>query len=770
MTFKRLLALVLLLCLGTGVVTNTAAAAPTGNSSFKVTNIEVRGLQRISPGTVFSYLPVHVGDTFKLSETPKVIDALYHTGLFTRVAVYRQGNILVIRVHERPAINNIKFSGNSLIKTSQLKRALRQAGITKGQVFKRAVLEDLQSQLRDQYYARGKYNVKIDTTVKHLPRNRVDINIQITEGKTATIKQVYVVGNHAFSEQTLLGQLQVGIPPWWAFFSQRDKYSKQRLNASLQTLRSQYLNHGYLDFALNSTQVAMTPSHRHIYITINIHEGAKYHVKFIKLAGKLLYPKAELMKLMKIKAGDVFSRKKVIDTIKALQNLYGDHGYAFANINPIPQVDKTNKTVGLTFFIDPGKRVYVHEIRFVGNKSTSGEVLRREMRQMAGGMYSTTLIDRSKVRLQRLPFVQSVRIDTQRVPGTDNQVDLIVHVKERLSSSFSASVGYSQFQGVIFATGVSSSNFLGTGNSLKLGVNTSKVNTLYQVNYLNPYYTINGVSRDISLYYQQTNTSQVDIVDYSANTIGASVSYGIPMSEYDTLNASYGYEQVKVKIGTNPAQLVTDYVSKYGKKYNMFKLGLGFSHDTRNRTVFPTKGNYQGVNLNVVTPGSTVKYYKLGYFNHQYIPMASWLTGALSGSVAFGKGYGGTTSLPFFDKYYAGGINSVAGYKDSSLGPIDPVTGQPTGGDMRVVGRASLIFPMPFLANVDSVRMSAFVDAGNVFAKVNDFKTNQLRKSAGIGLEWLSPIGPLSFSIAKPIAKKPGDQTQVFQFNVGTYF
>ncbi|MEJ2629747.1 MAG: outer membrane protein assembly factor BamA [Acidihalobacter sp.] len=766
-----MLALILTLWLGTGVVTHAVAAdAAPAKDSFKVANIEVRGLQRITPGTVFSYLPVHVGDEFKYSETPRIIDALYRTGFFDRVDVYRQGDVLVVKVQERPAINDIKFSGNSLIKTDQLKQALKQAGIAKGQVFKREVLDDLQNQLRDQYYARGKYNVKIDTTVKDLPRNRVDIDIKITEGKTATIKQVTVVGNHAFKEQQLLDQLDVGIPPWWAFLSQRDKYSKQRLSASLEKLRSQYLDAGYIDFALNSTQVALTPNHRDMYITINVHEGDKYRVKDVKLAGNLLYPRAELMKLMQIKAGEVFSRKKVIDTVKALQNRYGNDGYAFANINPIPQVDKANKTVGLTFFVDPGRRVYVREIHFVGNQTTSGQVLRREMRQMEGGLYSTKLIDRSKVRLQRLPYVESVNIDTRRVPGSDNQVDLIVHVKERLSSSFRVSIGYSQFEGVILSTGVSSSNFLGTGNQMKFAINTSKINTLYQINYVNPYYTLNGVSRGINLYYQQTDTASADIVDYSADRLGAAVSYGVPLSEYDSLNASYGYQAVKVKVGSNPAQSVTDYIAEYGRNYNLFKLGLGLNHDTRNKTVFPTKGNYQGISLDLITPGSTVKYYKVGYFNHQYVPITGWLTGSLSGTVGYGKGYDGTASLPFFDKYYAGGIDSVAGYKDSSLGPLDPVTGQPTGGDLKLVGRASLIFPAPFLTNASSVRMSAFVDTGNVFAGVKDFKTNELRKSAGLAMEWLSPIGPLSFSVAKPLDKKSGDKTQVFQFNIGTYF
>ncbi|APZ44637.1 outer membrane protein assembly factor BamA [Acidihalobacter ferrooxydans] len=746
----------------------TATIAPAG--SFKIANIELRGLQRISPSTVFAYLPVHVGEEFQYSETPKVIDALYGTGFFSRVNVYRQGNVLIVDLKERPAINDIRFRGNSLIKTAQLKRALKQAGIAKGLVFKRDVLNELRNELLAQYYGQGKYNVKIDTTVKPLPRNRVDIDIHIIEGKTATIKQVVVVGNHAFREQHLLGLLDVGTKPWWEFWSSRNKYSQARLSSSLNTLQSQYLNDGYINFALNSTQVALTPNHRNMYITINVHEGEKYSVKKVSLAGKLLYPKAQLMKLLKIKPGEVFSRKQVLDSVKALQNLYGDNGYAFANINPVPQVDQATHEVSLTFFVDPGRRVYVHEIHFIGNNGTSGNVLRREMRQMEGGLYSTKLIDLSKRRLQRLPYIESVKIDTQRVAGSDDQVNLNVHVKERLSSSFTASIGYSQFDGITFATGISSQNFLGTGNSLNLSVNTSRINTLYQINYINPYYTINGVSRGINLYYQRTDTASADIIDYNANRLGMAVSYGIPLSEFNTLNASYGYQQVKVTVGTDPAESVTSYIADYGSTYNLFKLGAGLTHDTRNRTVFPTSGNYQGLNLSLITPGSTVKYYKVSYFNDQYIPLSSWLTGVLNANVSYGAGYDGTRTLPFFDKYYAGGMGSVAGYKDSSLGPRDPVTGQPTGGNFLTTASAGLRFPAPFLTNSNSVRMSLFYDIGNVFASARTFKANQLRSSVGLGLEWLSPIGPLSFSIAKPLNAKPGDQTQTFQFNIGTYF
>ncbi len=765
MILKRLVfisALLALLCV--------KAHASVGVDKFKIAGIDVEGLQRISRGTVLTYLPVHVGQTFKESESSKIISALYHTGFFSHVSLYKKKHVLIVKVKERPEINNIKFSGNKIISNDRLKLVMMQAHVAKAQIYKPNVLREIQNALRQQYYSRGKYNVKLNTTVKHLPRNRVNINIKITEGYTAKVKQVNIVGNQAYSEQHLRGLMALGLRPWWDFLSSRDKYSKQRLNKSIHNLRDQYLNHGYINFSINSTQIALTPTHHHVYLDINIHEGDQYHISNIKLAGKLLFNKPKLKKLFKIHSGQIFSRKRVRDTIKALTNLYGDHGYAFANINPVPEINRKNKTIGLTFYVDPGKRIYVNQIHFYGNKSTQGEVLRREMRQLEGAQYSSREIQRSKIRLQRLPFIKQVNIDTQRVPGTNDEVNLNVHVKERMAGSFQASVGYSQFEGIILSTSVSTNNFLGEGKAIQLSVNTSKVNTLYQLKYRNPYYTINGVSRSIDLYYQRTNTSHVYIINYSANRIGGKVTYGIPVSEYDSLDASYGYEGLTVNPGSTPSVTVTNFITKHGNNYDMFKLGVGFTHDSRNRTVFPTTGNYQTLNLSVVTPGSTIKYYKVGYKNHQYFPLSRSLTLSLDGDFGYGAGYDGTNRLPFFDTYYTGGIKSVAGYQDYSLGPQDPVTQLPIGGDVKVVGRASLVFPVPFLKDSSSIRLSTFVDAGNVFAKPQDYKTKDLRTSAGIGLEWLSPIGPLSFSVAKALNPGPNDRLQVFQFNIGTYF
>lgn len=765
MILKRSLYIPILLALLWGV-----AHAAGSVDKFKVAAIEVMGLQRIAEGTVYAYLPVHVGETFTDADSSKIISALYHTGFFSDVSLYRKDDVLIVKVKERPAINEIKFSGNKAISNDQLKLVLMQAHVAKAQIYMPAILTQLQNALRNQYFSRGKYNVKINTIVKHLPRNRVNIDIKIVEGRTAKIKQVNIVGNHAYAENKLRSLLDIGMPPWWDIFSDRDKYSEAHLDKSLESLRSQYLNNGYIDFALDSTNVALSPSHRHIYVDINIHEGERYRVSSVKLAGNLLYPKSEIKNLLKIKPGQIFSRKRVMDSIKALTDMYGDHGYAFANINPIPVVNRKDKSIGLTFFVDPGKLVYVNQIHFFGNKSTQGAVLRREMRQLEGSQYSTKEINRSKIRLQRLPFISGVNVVTERVPGSDNEVNLNVHVKERLAGSFMASVGYSEFEGVILSTSVSTNNFLGEGKSIQLGVNTSRINTMYQLNYRNPYYTLNGVSRTFNLYYQRTNTTQVYVVDYSADRFGASVSYGIPLSELISLDASYGIDGMKVSPGSTPSQTVTDFISRHGNSYNMFKLGLGLTYDSRNRTVFPTEGNDQQLNLNLVTPGSTVKYYKIGYKNHQYLPITNNLVLSLSGDVGYGKGYGGTRNLPFFDTYYAGGMTSLAGFQDYSLGPLDPVSKLPIGGDFKVIGRISLLFPMPFLKDLNSVRMSMFYDEGNVYSSLKSFTVRGLRSSAGIGLEWLSPIGPLSFSVARPVVSRPGDRLQTFQFNIGTYF
>ena len=432
------------------------------NHGFRVAKIEIFGLQRIPISTVLTYLPVHRGKVFAYSESPKVIKALFKPGFFNRISLYRQGDNLIIRVHERPVINAIQFTGNHLIKSKQLKQALKESGIIKGQVFNPEVLNTLKIQLLEQYYQHGKYNALIKTSIKKLPRNRVDVDIHIEEGKSAIIKQVVIMGNHTFPEKYLLGQLAIGQPSWWAFWSKRNHYSLARMGKSVEVLRNDYLNDGHIDFALDSTQLALTPSRQNLYVTLNIHEGHQYRVRLVKLTGELLVSRATLERLLQIKSGQVFSRKRVLDSIKAIQNFYGNKGYAFANINPIPKVNRAQKTINLTFFVDPGRRFYVREIHFYGNKSTDGVVLRREMRQLEGSLYSTKQINLSRLRIQRLPYIVSVSITPQRVPRTNNQVDLNVYVKARLSNSFTASIGYSQFQGAILAASVSSNNFLGT--------------------------------------------------------------------------------------------------------------------------------------------------------------------------------------------------------------------------------------------------------------------------------------------------------------------
>lgn len=745
------------------------AAAPTTDSSFVIKSIQITGTERFPVATVKSYLPVHVGQKMTPQESTRIIQKLFATGFFDQIRVYRDGDALIINVHERSVINAVKFTGNQIVKSSQFKKILKQSGLYKGQVYEPDMLNTLKLQLLEQYYRMGHYNAVIHASVKSLPRNRVDIDLKIEEGKTAVVKQIAIVGNHAFSEDHLLSQLPMGQPSWWKFWSHRNKFSLQKLEKSIQVIKKDYMNSGYIDFALDSTQLGLTPNRHQMYVTLNIKEGHRYKVSGVHLSGHLLGYKAQLRPLLKIRKGEIFSRKKVMDTIKALQNFYGDKGYAFANVNPIPDVHKAKRTVGLTFYVDPGRRYYVREIHFFGNKSTQGNVLRREMRQLEGALYSRKNIHLSKLRIQRLPYIVHVKITPQRVPGSNNQVDLNVYIKERLSNSFTASIGYSQFEGAILSATVSSNNFLGTGNSLNVGVNTSLLSTLYNVSYMNPFFTVNGVSESYNLYYERTDTANTVIINYTSDRLGGSISFGIPLSNFDTINLGMGAEKMNVALGSTPSATVTDFLQQYGDNYQLMNLTLGYTHDTRNKTVFPTSGNDQNVNLYLV-PIGTIHYYKLGYSNEQYFPITSWLTGALSGTLGYGNGFSGTNTLPFFDTYYAGGIGSVAGYQDNTLGPVDPVSGQPTGGNVEVVGQAELIWPVPFMTNSPNVRLSTFFDAGNIYRNLHDAKRTPLRTSVGVGFEWLSPIGPLTFSIAKALNPGPTDQTQMFQFNIGTYF
>jgi outer membrane protein insertion porin family len=751
-----------------GVLLCFAAELSAALSQFKVQDIEIEGLQRIESGTVYTYLPIKVGDQFDQGRSAEILRELYKTGFFSDVSLYRRGQVLVVKVKERPAIADIKFSGNKDISDEDLSNALKGVGIAKGRVFNRSILERLENELRQQYFARGKYNVKVDTHVSKLPRNRVEISIEITEGEVAKIKQINIVGNQDFDDRELKEDFDSGIPPWYLFFSNKDQYSKPKLAGDLEKLRTQYLDQGYLKFNIDSTQVSITPDKKDIYITINIDEGDKYRVSEVKLAGNFIVPKEELEKLLTIHAGDIFARSKVVNTADAISKRLGSEGYAFANINPVPEIDEQKREVSLTFFVDPGQRVYVRRINFLGNDSTRDEVFRREMRQLEGGWYSLKNIELSKRRLERLSYVESVDIKTQRVPEIADQVDLDITVKERLAGTFSVGAGYSQSQGALFNLALTMDNFIGTGKQVGVRVDNSKINTIYSFSYTNPYYTIDGISRGVSISYTETDANEADISDYNADQFAASINYGIPLTEVNTIRAAAQVEHIRISTTSQTPDEIIDFLEDNGHKFTDFSLTGSFIHDTRNRTVFADVGNLQRINLEVTVPGSELNYYKVDYQHQVFFPLADWLTASLDGRVAYGKSYRGTSDLPFFEKYYAGGLRTVRGYESNSLGPRDS-NDEPFGGNFRVLSSAELMFPALFFEDARNVRLGVFFDAGNVFASVDDFEFNELRTAVGVSMTWLSPVGALTFSLAKALNDKTNDG-EPFQFSVGTVF
>ncbi|MDX1654221.1 MAG: outer membrane protein assembly factor BamA [Candidatus Competibacteraceae bacterium] len=743
--------------------------APLSAPAFVVEDIQVEGLERISAGTVFNYLPVTVGDFVEEQDYPEIIRALFATGLFTDVALRREGDVLVVEVAERPAIAEIEITGNQDISTEDLMTALEEVGLVEGRVFDRALLDKLEQELIRQYYARGKYAVEVDTRVQPLERNRVAIILDIAEGKAARIRQINIVGNQAFSDQQLLDEFQLSTTGWLSFFSRDDQYSRQALAADIETLRSYYLDRGYLNFNVNSTQVSITPDKQDIYITLNITEGDRYTVSNIDLSGELILPEAELRELVSIEPGEIFSRFQITESVERIADRLGDLGYAFANINPVPQVDPDSNQVALNLLVDPGRRVYVRRINFTGNIRTHDEVLRREMRQMEGAWFSTEDIERSRVRLQRLSYLETVDVETPAVAGTNDQVDVNVTVTERPAGRLIFGVGYGQESGVLLNASVNQRNFLGTGNEVGFTFNNSRTNTIYSFSYNNPYYTLDGISRGFRLYYREIDAEEANVADYVIDAYGAEISFGIPLNEFDTLNFAAGYEHLTIDTASRVAREIRDFLDDNGEEYDNFKLQTSWSTDSRNRAFFPNRGMLNRVSAELTLPGSDAEYYKIGARHLSYLPAADFLTLSLRGELGYGDGYGTIEDLPFFENYFAGGLRSVRGFEANTLGPRFD-NDEPSGGSFKITGGADAIFPLPFERFEESARIAAFVDAGNVFASAGDFDAGEIRYSAGLSLLWLTPVGPLALSVAQPLNDQEDDETESFQFSFGVPF
>ncbi len=738
-------------------------------SSFIVEDIRLEGLRRNSPGTVFNYLPVNTGERFDADKSAQAITGLFKTGLFQDVQLLRDGNVLVVRLDERPAISVIDFKGNSDIDTEDLKNALRSIGFAEGRVFDRSLLDRVEQELQRQYFGLGKYGVSIESTVTPLDRNRVAIQIDISEGVVARIKQINFVGNHAFEDDDLLSEMQLSTGGWFSFITNDNQYARQKLAGDLEILRSYYLDRGYVNFSVDSTQVSLTPDRKQVYITINMTEGEQYTVSGVRLVGNLIAPEDELNALLTVKNGDVFSRKSVSASTEAILDRIGDDGYAFANVNPVPEVDAEQKTVALSFFIDPGKRVYVRNINFSGNTRTRDEVLRREMRQMESAWISTKDVKRSQERLERLNYFDNVTVETPLVPNHSDLVDINYSVVERPSGNLMAGVGFSQSQGILFNASIQQDNFLGSGKRVGFAFNNSQVNTVYSLSYFNPYIDIDGVSRGFNMFYRTTDAEEANLSRYTTDVYGTGVVYGIPISEYNSIRLGGNFDNTKLKTTSESAQEIFDFIDANGDNYNSYRLTASWARDTRNRSLLPDSGMMQSFGAEIALPFSDLSYYKINYRHQWLYPLAQDYTLLLEGEVAYGDGYGDTNSLPFFENYTAGGARSVRGYEDNTLGPKDSL-GRPFGGNFKVVANAEIILPVPFAENLKSFRLSAFVDAGNVYNSIDDFDTSDLRYSAGLSAIWVSPLGLLTFSLAQPINDQEFDETQRFQFSIGTTF
>lgn len=745
-----------------------AGRAAAAFEPFEVSDIRLEGLQRIAIGTVFNYLPLQIGDRMTPERAAEIIRALFKTGFFQDVGLARDGSVLVVEVQERPAISEVTIEGNRDIETDKLKEALAQIGLAKGRTFDRALLDTVEQELQRQYFSRGKYGVKIESKVEELERNRVNILINVFEGEVAKIVAVTIVGNEAFPDSVLLDQFQSGVPGAFGLFSSRDQYAKQKLAGDLETLRSYYLDRGFINFNVESTQVSISPDKRDVYITINVSEGEKYTVKSVKLAGDLVVAEDELRRLINIQPGEVFSRRAITESSERIKERLGRDGYAFSNVNPVPDIHREEREVSLTFQVDPGKRVYVRRVNIAGNAKTKDEVLRREVRQMESGWIATDKVNRSRVRLQQLGYFDDVNVETPQVPGVEDQVDVNFTVTERSSGSVQAGVGYSQSQGILVTASVSHENFLGSGRRISAEVNNSKVNQVYSFSLTNPYYTLDGISRSLRVFYRATDSGEINTADYTLDTYGAGLEFGLPMSEYNMSRVGVSAENTLIKATDNTPPTYLGYLERHEEEYNALKLTSGWSYDSRNRAIFPESGMFHSINLEVATPlgrNSFYEYYKLTTRHKFYQPLFGPVTFMLGGQIGYGDGYDDTQGLPFWENYYVGGINSVRGFRTSALGPRE--NDDALGGAFKVVASAEFQFLPPFASDSKTFRMSVFYDVGNVYPQANDFDVATLRASVGVAAQWLSPIGPMVFSLGKPIRDEEGDERETFQFSLG---
>jgi len=758
----------LLAALVAGLFTLPAAAF----EPFAVKDIRIEGIQRTEAGTVFSYLPVKVGETLTDEKAAQAIKALFATGFFKDVRIEVERDVMVVVVQERPAIAQIDFVGMKEFEKDQIKKALKETGIAEGRIFDRALLEKAEQEMKRQYLSRGKYGVNITTTMTPLERNRVGINFNIDEGQAAKIKQINIVGAKDFKEKELLDIFELTTPGWLTWYNKNDQYSRQKLSADLERLKSFYMNRGYLEFNVESTQVSISADKQDVFITVNINEGERYQVSSVKLAGDLTLSEEELKQLVKVKPGDVFSREKINESTKAITDRLGKDGYAFANVNAAPELDKEKHLVAFTIFVDPGKRVYVRRINVTGNTKTRDEVIRREMRQMEGAWYDADRVALSKQRVDKLGFFQDVTVETPAVPGTADQVDVNMNVTEKPTGSLMLGVGFSTTEKVVLSGSISQNNIFGSGKNVSAQVNTGKINKIISFSYTDPYFTVDGISQGFDVYHRNVNPTSLSVGNYQTSSTGGGIRFGFPIGEKESIGVGLGIDRTVVTTYVDSPKRYLDFVQNFGTTNITLPLTAYWAKDTKDSFLYPTTGYYQRVGTEIAIPGADLKYYRFTAQHQQFFPVSKQIALAVNAEIGFANGYGGQ-KLPFYKNFYAGGIGSVRGYATASLGQRDVdiagnLTDERLGGTKRVVANAELLWGVPGFEK--SVRIGWFVDAGQVFGPSERIQLTDLRASTGVSAAWISPLGPLKFSIAQPLNDKPGDRTERFQFQMGSTF
>ena len=762
---------VLGVCCSAALAFSTEIAAA---SAFIVKDIKVTGLQRVSVGTVLNYLPVQVGEEIGPSSTAEIIRALYDTGFFQSVTLERQGNTLIVQVVERSTIGSVTVVGNKEIPADKMKILLKELGLTKGHVFQRSSLEHLDKELKQAYNARGKYNARIKTQVTELTNNRVAIHVTVSEGRVSRIKEITITGNHAYTTSELMPELSLTSSNIITYFTKKDQYSKAAMDASLEALRSYYLDRGYLKFTIVSSQVLLAPDKKDVFININIEEGPQYHFSGYAVVGKTVLPKETIDSLVEVHRGDVFSRKKVTETISAIGIELGNVGFGFPAVNADPRIDENDKTVFITFVVDPGRHVYVRRINFHGNTKTADYVLRNVIRQNEGSLISLHNIKESERKLRLLTYLKDINVKTTPVPNANNQVDMDVDVSEAPSAEASASVGYGTTGAQVNAA-FNQYNFMGTGRSIGLGFNASWWGQDYSFNYYNPFYTTTGIGRGFDAYYQTVNPRHLDVSAYSSNRMGGDVNYNVSLGEKSGFQFGYGYQGLNVN-SVGRVQQIQNFVNEYGRHFNEIHLTSGWSRNSYDQMPYPNQGVNQQASVLFALPATkdSLNYYKFGYQSHMYYPLIRGFIFTALGNVGYGNTYT-RQGLPFFENYFAGGIaqpGQVRGYDSYSLGPVDS-SGHSIGANFLVNGNVGLVLPYPL--SRETIRSTLFIDAGNVFIdgtpiELSGSPSGPIRFSGGLSVEWRSPFGPLAFSLAAPINKQPQDQSQYFQFSMSSGF